>query len=135
VVSKQELIARIWAGLTVEESNLKVQIAVLRRILRDGQAGDRYISTVIGRGYCFVAPIVRYDGTSQNATSTGSPKLLSSGRELSDSFAADTSREPLVAIIVDADVARSFMAVVTECREHTQFVSTAASAQSACVRA
>lgn len=41
VVSKQELIARIWASFKVEESNLKVQIAVLRRTLRDGQADDR----------------------------------------------------------------------------------------------
>jgi DNA-binding winged helix-turn-helix (wHTH) protein len=135
VASKQELIARIWAGLAVEESNLKVQIAVLRRILRDGQSGDRYISTVNGRGYCFVAPIVRHDGTSQNATSTISPTLLNSGRELSERFAADFSREPFVAIIVDADVARSIIAMMIECREHTQFVSTAASTRSAGIRA
>ena len=135
VVSKQEMIARIWAGLAVEESNLKVQIAVLRRILRDGESGDRCISTVKRRGYCFVAPIVRYEGTSQNATSTTSPKFLDSGRELSESFAADISREPFVAIIVDADVARSIMAMMTECRGHTQFVSTAASGRSAGVRA
>ena len=135
VVSKQELIARIWAGLTVEESNLKVQIAGLRRILRDGQAGDRYISTVNGRGYCFVAPIVRHGGTSQNAGSTGLPKFLNSGRELSESFAADISREPFVPIIVDADVARSIIAMVTEYRGHTQFVSTAASTRSAGIRA
>jgi hypothetical protein len=135
VASKQELIARIWAGLAVEESNLKVQIAVLRRILRDGQSGDRYISTVNGRGYCFVAPIVRHDGTSQNATSTISPTLLNSGRELSERFAADFSREPFVAIIVDADVARSIIAMMIECREHTQFVSSAASTRSAGIRA
>jgi len=122
VVSKQELIARAWAGVTIEESNLKVQIAMLRRILRDGQEGDRYISTVNGRGYCFVAPIVRYDRTSQNAASTASPKLLNPGREPSESFAADISRGPLVAIIVDADVARSIIAMVTECRGHTQFM-------------
>jgi DNA-binding winged helix-turn-helix (wHTH) protein len=128
VVNKQELIARIWAGLAVEESNLKVQIAMLRRTLRDGQSGHRYISTVNRRGYCFIAPIVRHDGTSQKATSTTtSPKLLNSGRELSESFAADISREPFVAIIVDADVARSIMAMMTGCSEHTRFVSTAAS--------
>jgi hypothetical protein len=100
------------------------------RVLRDGQADDRYISTVIGRGYCFVAPIVRHDGMNQNATSTGSPKLLSSGRELSD-----TSREPLVAIIVDADLARRIMVAMTECTEQTQFASAAASAGSAGVSA
>ena len=135
VVSKQELITRIWAGLAVEESNLKVQIALLRRILRDGQSCDRYISTVNRRGYCFVAPIMRHDEASRNGTSTTSPKFLNPGRDLSESFAADISRESLVAIIVDADVTRSIMAMMTECREHTQFVSTAASARSAGVRA
>ena len=135
VVSKRELIARIWAGLTVEEGSLKGQIAKLRRVLRDGQAGDRYISTVIGRGYCFVAPIVRYDGTSQNATSTSSPKPLSYGRALSDNFATDTSRAPLVAIILNAEVARSIMSVLNECVERTQFVSAAASARATAVRA
>ena len=135
VVGKQELIARIWAGLAVEESNLKVQIALLRRILRDGQSGDRYISTVNRRGYCFVAPIVLYDGTSQNATSTTLPKFSNSGRDLSESFAADISRESFVAIIVHADVARIIMAMMTERSELTQFVSTAASARSAGARA
>jgi DNA-binding winged helix-turn-helix (wHTH) protein len=57
VLSKQELIARVWSGMTVQEANLKVHVAALRRTLRDGQAGNRYISTVSGRGYCFVAPV------------------------------------------------------------------------------
>jgi len=134
VVSKRELIARIWAGLTVEEGSLKGQIAKLRRVLRDGEAGERYISTVIGRGYCFVAPVARYDGTSQTA-STGPSKHLSSGRALSDSLATDISREPLVAIILDGDVARSIMAVLMDCIEQTQFVSAAASARATSVRA
>lgn len=134
VMSKQELTTWIWAGLAVEESNLKVQIAMLSQILRDGQSG-RHISTVNCRGYCLVAPIVRYDGTSQNAKSTGSPKLLNSGRELFDSFAAETLREPFVAIIVDAGVARSIIAMVTEGRGHIRFVSTAASTRSAGIRA
>jgi predicted ATPase/DNA-binding winged helix-turn-helix (wHTH) protein len=59
VVRKSELIARVWPHVSVVEGNLKLHIAALRRALADGQAGNRYISTVCGRGYCFVAPIIR----------------------------------------------------------------------------
>jgi DNA-binding winged helix-turn-helix (wHTH) protein len=60
VVTKSELIAKVWPQTFVDESNLKVRIAALRRALADGQAGDRYISTIFGRGYCFVAPVTQF---------------------------------------------------------------------------
>jgi DNA-binding winged helix-turn-helix (wHTH) protein len=59
LVSKGELMARVWPDTFVEEANLRVQVAALRRALRDGENGNRYISTVAGRGYWFVAPVVR----------------------------------------------------------------------------
>jgi len=55
LVGKDELMARVWPNTTVEESNLKVHIAALRRLLCDGRDGNRYIQTVPGRGYRFVA--------------------------------------------------------------------------------
>jgi DNA-binding winged helix-turn-helix (wHTH) protein len=58
VVSKSELMARIWPHTFVEEGNLKVQIAALRRALADGEDGSRYIANVAGRGYCFVTPVI-----------------------------------------------------------------------------
>src|SRR6266513_1993391 len=60
VVDKEELIARAWPQAFVEEANLKIQISALRRALGDGQGGSRYVITVAGRGYNFVAP-VRYE--------------------------------------------------------------------------
>src|ERR1700684_4210819 len=57
VVSKEELIARAWPATYVEETNLKIQVSALRRALGDGQGDNRYIATVVGRGYSFVAPI------------------------------------------------------------------------------
>ena len=56
VVTKDELFARVWPGLTVDEGNLRTQVALVRKALRDGQAGARYLMTVPGRGYRFVAP-------------------------------------------------------------------------------
>ena len=55
VVSKQQLIARVWPDTVVEDINLRVHMAALRKALGDGQAGQRYIITVAQRGYSFVA--------------------------------------------------------------------------------
>ena len=57
VVSKRELMERVWTGLTVDESSLRVHINGLRKALGDGQDGARYIANVPGRGYAFVAPV------------------------------------------------------------------------------
>ncbi len=56
VVSKQQLIAEVWPKSVVEDINLRVHMAALRKALGDGQAGQRYIVTVAQRGYSFVAP-------------------------------------------------------------------------------
>ena len=57
VISKNELIERAWPNLVVEEANLKVNIAALRRALGEKAGSLQYIATVIGRGYRFVAPV------------------------------------------------------------------------------
>lgn len=57
VVSKRDLIARVWPNVFVEEGNLKVNMAALRRALGPGPDGADYIATVIGRGYRFTAPV------------------------------------------------------------------------------
>ena len=59
VVGKEQLIARAWPQTFVEEANLKIQVSALRRALGDGQGGNRYVITVPGRGYNFVAPVRR----------------------------------------------------------------------------
>jgi DNA-binding winged helix-turn-helix (wHTH) protein len=56
LVTKQELMARVWPNLFVEQANLTVHISALRRTLRDGRDGNRFIINIPGRGYCFVAP-------------------------------------------------------------------------------
>jgi len=57
VVTHRELISTVWPDVTVEKSNLRFQMATLRKALGDGRDGARYVSNVAGRGYCFVAPI------------------------------------------------------------------------------
>jgi DNA-binding winged helix-turn-helix (wHTH) protein len=59
IVSKDELLAEVWAGTIVEENNLQVQISALRKALGDGPEGSRYVLTVPGRGYRFVGLVER----------------------------------------------------------------------------
>src|ERR1700726_751334 len=70
VVTRKDLISTVWPDVTVEEANLRFQIAALRKALGDGRDGARYISNISGRGYCFVAPVKR-SGTEQLVPITG----------------------------------------------------------------
>src|SRR6266481_5261903 len=58
LVSKDALIEAAWPGLAVEDSNLTVQIAALRRALGDEPGGDGWIETMPRRGYRFIGPVV-----------------------------------------------------------------------------
>lgn len=60
-VGKDALLSRVWPRRTVEENNLTVHMSALRRALGDGRDGVRFIQTVPGRGYRFVAPVHRID--------------------------------------------------------------------------
>jgi predicted ATPase/DNA-binding winged helix-turn-helix (wHTH) protein len=61
LLTKNELMARVWPNVVVDEGNLRTQIALLRRTLKDGHAGARYVIAVPGRGYRFVAPVEHSD--------------------------------------------------------------------------
>ncbi len=54
IVSKQELMERVWHGQVVEENNLQVQVSALRKALQEGKAGQNHLVTVPGRGYRLV---------------------------------------------------------------------------------
>jgi predicted ATPase/DNA-binding winged helix-turn-helix (wHTH) protein len=58
-VGKDELIAKVWPDVTVEEGSLRVHMSALRKALGDGQWGPRYIANVKGQGYRFIAPVMR----------------------------------------------------------------------------
>jgi len=56
IASKDELMTLLWPDTVVEEVNLAVNVSHLRKVLGDSPDGHRYIVTVPGRGYQFVAP-------------------------------------------------------------------------------
>jgi predicted ATPase/DNA-binding winged helix-turn-helix (wHTH) protein len=57
-VPKATIIREAWPGLVVEENNLTVQIAAIRRTLAQVPGGDRWVETIARRGYRFVGPVM-----------------------------------------------------------------------------
>jgi TolB-like protein/cytochrome c-type biogenesis protein CcmH/NrfG len=86
VVTKDELLARVWPKQIVDESNLKFHVSALRKALGDGQRGNRFITNIPGRGYCFVAPV-----------KSSNRKLPSPAEAMPDGAVGDISEEKLSA--------------------------------------
>lgn len=63
VLGKDELMRAIWPDTAVEENNLNQNISLLRRVLGEDRSEHRYIATVPGRGYQFVASVRVAAGT------------------------------------------------------------------------
>ncbi len=59
VIERDEIMAAVWPGTVVEENNLTQHISSLRRSLGEGRNDHRYIVTVPGRGYEFIAQVER----------------------------------------------------------------------------
>jgi len=57
ILDKDELLSRVWPDTVVEEKNLTVNISTLRKVLGESPQEHRYIVTVPGRGYRFVAEV------------------------------------------------------------------------------
>src|SRR2546426_2022829 len=53
LVTKDELMARVWAGAIVEENAIQVHISALRKVLDEGNDGPSLVATVSGRGHRF----------------------------------------------------------------------------------
>ena len=63
VVKKDEILSHVWPDTFVEESNLAQNIFLLRKTLGEEKNEHRYIITVPGAGYRFVAPVVESFGS------------------------------------------------------------------------
>jgi len=118
VVSKEDLIARVWPQTCVEEGNLRVHIGALRKVLGDLRGGH-YVENVVGRGYSFVAPVRRI---APPAGRMASPVAVTSMPPAAHAPAphADGEPQPLpllhTRIVGRDDVRRHLAAQVTERR-------------------
>lgn len=77
LVSKEALIEAAWPGLAIEDSNLTVQIAAVRRVLQSLAGGACWIETRPRRGYRYVGPAVAVDGPDPmlDMSAKGTPTL------------------------------------------------------------
>src|SRR5216683_2691025 len=108
VVSKKELIARVWPDLVVDEGSLRFHILASRKALGQGRSSTRYVTNVSGRGYCFVAPISR---------AASPPALLSNSLAHSPvglplSPTRMVGRDETVQLISEELTARRFLTIV-----------------------
>ncbi|WGD50310.1 winged helix-turn-helix domain-containing protein [Bradyrhizobium sp. CB1650] len=111
VVTNKELVARVWPDVVVEEANLRVQIAALRKALGDGIDNARYISNVPGRGYCFVATIA------QGVTREALPPHLATNvtnqmQKLPPLLTRMVGRDETVRALLSQMTARRFVSIV-----------------------
>jgi DNA-binding winged helix-turn-helix (wHTH) protein len=61
VVEKDDLLRFVWPNAVVEENNLARHISTLRKALQQRRGQHDFISTIPGRGYMFVSPVVETD--------------------------------------------------------------------------
>lgn len=75
VVTKEELIGHVWPDQFVEENNLTVRISALRKLLGESHSRARYIQTVQGRGYRFVAKVRAVEAVRANQSRSTLPDV------------------------------------------------------------
>jgi DNA-binding winged helix-turn-helix (wHTH) protein len=110
VLGKRELMALVWPDVTVDEGSLRFHIAGLRKALGDGQNGARYIATLAGRGYCFVAPVHRSAKSSEGVAAEEA--VAPRATFLPPRLARMVGREDSVRAIVTELAASRFVSVV-----------------------
>ena len=75
LVSRDEFMAAVWPATAVEDTNLNMQIAALRRILDKGRANGSCIQTISGRGYRFTTPVTLVAADAAACRPSGPPQL------------------------------------------------------------
>jgi Tol biopolymer transport system component/DNA-binding winged helix-turn-helix (wHTH) protein len=71
LVAKTDLMQAVWPRLVIEENNLNQAVSALRQCLGDDRQAPRFIATVTGRGYQFVAPVERVTEAPEGASTPG----------------------------------------------------------------
>lgn len=75
LMTKDELIQRVWPGTFVEDNSLSQSVLLIRKALGGESEGARYIETVPGRGYRFIAKVTTPTVTASTAAPrSGSPE-------------------------------------------------------------
>ena len=68
LVLRDAFMAAVWPATAVEDINLNMQVAALRRVLDEGRAEGSCIQTIPGRGYRFAVPVARVEPSTPSAS-------------------------------------------------------------------
>jgi predicted ATPase/DNA-binding winged helix-turn-helix (wHTH) protein len=122
VVDKRELARLVWPDTFVEEANIRVHVAALRRALGDGQNGARYIVNIPGRGYSFTAAVSVHSEPpkpdralplkTRMLPTLPSPITRLVGRaEAVDKLKAELTRERMVTVVGSGGIGKTSLAL------------------------
>ncbi|WP_407178659.1 ATP-binding protein [Bradyrhizobium sp. STM 3562] len=127
VVSKRELVTRVWADVNVDEGSLRFHISALRKVLGDRASGARYVVNVPGRGYCFAAPIARSEAAARVVAPAARPPIPAPigrmiGRaETIDRLCNELALHRLVTIVGPGGIGKTTVALAVGHRQLTAF--------------
>jgi predicted ATPase/DNA-binding winged helix-turn-helix (wHTH) protein len=120
LVTKDQLVARAWPNRVIEESNLRVQMAMVRKALGGDRDGVAYIAAVPGRGYRFTAATSWADGPTTSVgfghRTNNLPTRLTPviGRaDVVDILGSRLKRHRLVTIVGPGGIGKTTVAVAT----------------------
>jgi predicted ATPase/DNA-binding winged helix-turn-helix (wHTH) protein len=124
IVDKRELARLVWPDTYVEEANIRVHVAALRRALGDGQHGARYIVNIPGRGYSFTGAVSLHseppkperDIAPNTHAAPTLPSLITRlvGRvEAVSKLQAELSRERMVTVVGPAGIGKTSLALAS----------------------
>lgn len=127
LVSKSAMMEFAWPNIYVHESNLKVNIAALRRALPQQDSELPYIVTVPGRGYRFAAPVRLENGAARTAAAPSNgkrlpdaPHLVGRDRDIAGLTAAISDRG-FVTIVGPAGVGKTSVALASARQLESRF--------------
>jgi predicted ATPase/DNA-binding winged helix-turn-helix (wHTH) protein len=109
LLSKDELISRAWPNTHVIEGNLKFQVFALRRALREGQKGRRYLETIPGRGYRFIGDVIAEVAAASSPAPASPPRTM---HNLSPRLTPLIGRDVVVAKLENQLAAKRLITIV-----------------------
>jgi predicted ATPase/DNA-binding winged helix-turn-helix (wHTH) protein len=122
IVGKDELIARVWPNIFVEEVTLRVHIAALRKVLRDRRGGKQYVENVAGRGYRLAASVTCCEaevslriwpatGTDRRGNLPSALAQITGRSQVIDTLIARLARERFVTIVGPGGIGKTALAL------------------------
>jgi predicted ATPase/DNA-binding winged helix-turn-helix (wHTH) protein len=109
VLSRRQIIGRVWPDVVVDETNLRAQIAYLRQTLRREGPGDTYIRNVRGRGYVFTEPVRR--GAAAPAKLPGRLHRIVGRRECLDLLESQLRAHRFVTLVGPGGIGKTAVAI------------------------